>query len=132
MFAAASVTIALETLLGIAGIGLAILLSVVLGNPSAGGAYQNQLLPGFWRTIGNALPNGAGVDTIRRIVYFGGHGDTGHLILIGTYCLAATTATLLITRYRSTVGAREHVGLPSDLGALTELEHEETIADPVA
>jgi hypothetical protein len=101
VFAAASVTIALEASLGIAGIGLAILIYVVLGNPSAGGAYQNQLLPGFWRAIGNALPNGAGVDTIRRIEYFGGHGITTHLIVIAAYCLVATSASLLLARRRS-------------------------------
>jgi hypothetical protein len=47
--------------IGIVGIGVAIVLFVVLGNPSAGGAYQLPLLPGFWRTIGDTLPNGAGV-----------------------------------------------------------------------
>ncbi|HET9093471.1 MAG TPA: hypothetical protein VFN36_00170 [Solirubrobacteraceae bacterium] len=117
VFAAASVTIALETLLGVAGIGLAILLYVVLGNPSAGGAYQDPLLPGFWRAIGNALPNGAGVDTIRRIVYFGSHGIAGHLILIGAYCLAATAVTLLATRHRSPARPRvSPTGVSSDPG----------------
>ncbi len=100
VFAAAAVTIALEVLMGVVGIGLAILLYVVLGNPSAGGAYQNALLPGFWRTIGNALPNGAGVEAIRRAVYFGGHGIGGHLIVIGAYGLAGTAATLLLSRSR--------------------------------
>lgn len=102
VFAAASVTIALQELVGIIGIGLAILLFVVLGNPSAGGAYQIPLLPGFWRTIGDALPNGAGVDTLRRITYFHGHGITDHLIIIGAYCLAAVLIALTVTAYRTT------------------------------
>ena len=36
----------------------------------------------FWRAIGNALPNGAGTDTVRRIVYFESNGITVHLIVI--------------------------------------------------
>ena len=101
VFAAAAVTIALQELIGIVGIGVAIVLFVVIGNPSAGGAYQLPLLPGFWRTIGDALPNGAGVDTLRRIVYFDGHGITGHLITLGAYSLGAITAALAVTAYRS-------------------------------
>ncbi|HET9124442.1 MAG TPA: hypothetical protein VFN65_06115, partial [Solirubrobacteraceae bacterium] len=101
VFAAGAVTIALQELVGIIGIGLAILLFVVLGNPSAGGAYQLPLLPGFWRAIGDALPNGAGVDTIRRIVYFGAHGITAHLALLGGYCALATAAALGVAAARS-------------------------------
>jgi hypothetical protein len=39
---------------------------------------------------GNAMPNGAGTDTVRRIVYFDGHGITGHLVLIAGYVAAGT------------------------------------------
>jgi len=45
------------------------------------------MLPPFWRAISTALPNGAGVDGVRRIVYFGSHGITGYLIVIGTYAV---------------------------------------------
>jgi hypothetical protein len=38
---------------------------VILGNPSAGGAYQPTLLPPFWRAISSARPNGAGTDSHR-------------------------------------------------------------------
>ena len=82
VFSAAAVTMALQVLAGVLGIGLTVLLFVVIGNPSAGGAYQPSLLPAFWRSLSYALPNGAGTDTIRRIVYFGGDGITGHLVVI--------------------------------------------------
>lgn len=38
-----------------------------------------QLLPTLWRTIGPWLPHGAGVDSIRSIVYLGGNSLGMHL-----------------------------------------------------
>ena len=61
VFAAAAVTMAFQVLFGVIGIGLTVLVFVILGNPSAGGAYQPPMLPPFWRAISSALPNGAGV-----------------------------------------------------------------------
>lgn len=76
VFAAAATTMALQILLGTAGIGVAILLFVVLGNPSAGGPYPWMLLPDFWRIIGPALPPGAGTTIVRNTVYFDGSATT--------------------------------------------------------
>ena len=45
VFAVGAVTLAFQTLLGVIGIGITILVFVILGNPSAGGAYQPALLP---------------------------------------------------------------------------------------
>jgi hypothetical protein len=45
VFAAAAVTMAFQVLFGILGIGIAILVFVILGNPSAGEPYQSALLP---------------------------------------------------------------------------------------
>jgi len=95
---AATVTMAFQVLLGVLGVGAAVLLFVVLGNPSAGGAYQAPLLPAFWRTISTALPNGAATDTVRRIVYFGGHGITGHLVVLAVWAAAGVVVALLTSR----------------------------------
>lgn len=100
VLAAGSVTIALEELLGVVGIGVAILVFVVLGNPSAGGAYQSELLPGFWRAIGDLLPNGAAVEALRRIVYFGGEGAGIHVVVIIIWCLVALVVTALVATHR--------------------------------
>jgi len=53
---AATVTIALQTLFGVIGIGLTVVIFVILGNPSAGGAYQAPLLPPFWRRSAAICP----------------------------------------------------------------------------
>ncbi len=103
--AAAMVTVALQTLAGVIGIGLAVALFVVLGNPSAGGAYQSALLPPFWRALGGALPNGAGVDAVRRLVYFGARGASGDLAVLALYAVAGAVVSLvsagLLARRRS-------------------------------
>jgi hypothetical protein len=96
----ATVTIAFETLLGVLGIGLTVIVFVILGNPSAGGAYQSPLLPSCWAVIGPALPNGAGTDALRRITYFGGHGIHVALIVLAIWIIGGTALTLVASRLR--------------------------------
>jgi hypothetical protein len=95
VFGAAAVTMAFQVLLGIAGIGLALLLFIVLGNPSAGGAYQPALLPPFWRAISGALPNGAATDSVRRIVYFSASGIATQLVVLAAYAVGGVLVALI-------------------------------------
>ncbi|GAB3496016.1 ABC-2 transporter permease [Flexivirga lutea] len=94
VLASAAVTVAMEALFGIVGIGVTILVFVVLGNPSAGGAYQADVLPGFWRVIGPLIPNGAGTSAVRNIVYFGGRHLTGSLLCLVVYIAVGILGTL--------------------------------------
>ncbi len=104
VMAAGAATIALQVLFGVIGIGAAVLLFVVLGNPSAGGAYQLDLLPPFWRAIGYAIPTGAGTDSVRRIVYFDGAGIGGHIVVLAAWAVVGTAVALvaahLLSGYR--------------------------------
>jgi hypothetical protein len=102
VFAAAAVTLAFQVLFGVLGIGLTVLVFVVLGNPSAGGAYQSALLPRFWRALSDALPNGAGTDAVRRIVYFGSAGIGGHLAVLALYALLGAAVALVASRLNRT------------------------------
>jgi hypothetical protein len=95
VYCAAAVTLAFQVLAGVLGIGLTVVLFVVLGNPSAGGAYQPPLLPPFWRALSDAVPNGAGTDTVRRIVYFGGRGIAGHLLVISGWLVGGVAVAVL-------------------------------------
>ncbi len=70
VLATGAVTVALQSLLGILGTGIAILLFVVFGNPAAGGAYAGQLLPGIWRDGGQLIPTGAATTAVRNAAYF--------------------------------------------------------------
>ena len=94
VFAVGAFTMALQVWTGLVGIGLAILLFVVLGNPSAGGAYPAPLLPPFWAAIGPWLPPGAGTDAVRGIVYFGGAGVGSACLVLAAYAVVGALATM--------------------------------------
>lgn len=96
--AAGVTTVFFQAMLDTVGIGLAVILFVILGNPSAGGAYQWPLLPAFFRAVGPALPNGAGVEAVRRVVYFGGQDVTGNLLVISAYVAGGTVLALVAAK----------------------------------
>ncbi|MEV6396926.1 DUF3533 domain-containing protein [Streptomyces sp. NPDC051907] len=118
VFTVGAITLALQGLAGVVGIGLAILLVVVLGNPSAGGAYPYPLLPPFWRAIGPALPPGAGTFAARSIAYFRGNGAGGPMLVLAAWAVGGALITLLcgMLRLRGT-GARGRAESPGGTGA---------------
>lgn len=89
VFSVGALTLALEALTGIVGIGLAILVVVVAGNPSAGGAFPLPMLPPFWQAIGPALPPGAGTWVARSIAYFDGRSVTGPLLVLAAWAVGS-------------------------------------------
>jgi hypothetical protein len=101
VFAVGMLTLALQALTGIVGIGLAVLIVVIAGNPSAGGAFPLPMLPDFWRAIGPALPPGAGTWVARSIAYFKGNTITGPLLVLSAWAVAGTIVTLLVAARRT-------------------------------
>ncbi|MER6117471.1 DUF3533 domain-containing protein [Streptomyces sp. NPDC001743] len=100
VFAVGMTTLALQALTGIVGIGLAVLIVVIAGNPSAGGAFPLPMLPDFWRAIGPALPPGASTWTARSIAYFRGNAVTGPLLVLSAWAVVGTVITLLMAMRR--------------------------------
>lgn len=100
-FAVGAFTLALEAITGVVGIGLAVLVIVVAGNPSAGGAFPLPMLPPFWEAIGPALPPGAGTWVARSIAYFQGNAVTGPLLVLAAWAVAGTAVTLLVAMRRA-------------------------------
>ncbi|MEW1655385.1 DUF3533 domain-containing protein [Streptomyces sp. NPDC093707] len=115
VFAVGATTLAFQGLLGIIGIGLAILVIVVFGNPSAGGAYPYPLLPPFWRAIGPALPPGAGTWAARSITYFHGQALTGPLLVLSAWAVGGVLITLILAALHRTADERSG-GLTADGG----------------
>lgn len=64
----------LESLLGLAGIGIGAVLMMFIGNPLAGMATGWQWLPSPWGVIGQLLPIGASGTLVRSSAFFDGHG----------------------------------------------------------
>ncbi|MBS4752769.1 DUF3533 domain-containing protein [Nocardioides sp. zg-ZUI104] len=96
-FSIAAVAIGLEALLGVIGIGATLLLIVIIGNPSAGGAFQAGVMPTFWRVVGDWIPTGAGVDGVRQIVYFDSADLTRPYLVLLAYAVVGIALTLLIS-----------------------------------
>jgi hypothetical protein len=101
VFCAGAVTMAFQALFGVFGIGLTLLLFVILGNPSAGGAYSTSLLPPFWRAISGVIPNGAAVQAVRCIVYFGAHDVSGNVLVVAAWAIGGAAIALAVAKYRA-------------------------------
>ncbi|KQX11364.1 hypothetical protein ASC82_21100 [Streptomyces sp. Root431] len=97
VFAVGAATLALQSVFGIVGIGLAILLIVVAGNPSAGGAFPLPMLPPFWEAIGPWLPPGAGTWAARSIAYFKGNDMTGSMLVLSAWAVVGSVVTLVMS-----------------------------------
>ncbi|MFF4273799.1 DUF3533 domain-containing protein [Streptomyces sp. NPDC001536] len=116
-FAVGAATLALQAVFGIIGIGIAILLVVIAGNPSAGGAFPLPMLPPFWRAIGPALPPGAGTWAARSIAYFKGNDTTASLLVLSAWAAAGIAVTLGAAALRK---RREGEPAPTRGGAAQE------------
>ncbi|GHE50264.1 DUF3533 domain-containing protein [Streptomyces vinaceus] len=118
VFAVGAITLAFQGVAGVVGIGLAILVVVVFGNPSAGGAYPYPLLPPFWRAIGPALPPGAGTYAARSIAYFKGNAAAGPMLVLAAWAVVGSAVTVACAVFRKgRPGAAVGSGLPDDAPA---------------
>jgi hypothetical protein len=107
IFAAGAATAGLQALLGMAGTAVAVVLFVVLGNPSSGGPYARDLLPEFWRVVGGYLPPGAAVDLVRGVLYFGSTNLQTPLIVLGAWAAGGTLLALALGGRRVSARAAE-------------------------
>jgi len=92
---------AFQGLFGIAGTGIGWILFLVIGNPASGGSSAPELLPGFWRTLSQLLPPGAGVTSLRDVVYFNGHGSSHALIVLAVYAVLGGAVAMTARRLRT-------------------------------
>jgi hypothetical protein len=75
----------LQKLLGPAGTFLTVIVIILLGKPSSGGANGVTYLPDFWQTIGPFLPPRNAYILLRNTVYFDGNGTAQALIVLLAY-----------------------------------------------
>ena len=84
-------------MLGPAGLGIAAVLFVVLGNPGSGNASAPELLPGFWRVAGQLLPPGAGGQALRDVAYFDGHALLAPALALAAWAVLGAALILIRT-----------------------------------
>ncbi len=90
----------MQRLLGAAGTLLTVVIIIVLGKPSSGGANGVPYLPGFWSAIGPYLPPRNAFILMRNTVYFDGHGTSQALIILLAYLLVFATILGILDWYR--------------------------------
>ena len=88
----------MQRLLGAIGTFLTVIVIILLGKPSSGGANGVAYLPGFWTTIGPFLPPRNAYILLRNTIYFDGNGISQALIILLAY-LVVFTVILGILQY---------------------------------
>ena len=106
--AVAFVAAVLQKLIGAAGTLLTIIVVILFGNPSSGGANGVPYLPAFWRDIGPYLPPRNAYILLHHTIYFNGHGTTQALTVLLIY-LGVAAAILIVLDLR-----RSEAHVPAD------------------
>ncbi|GAC68026.1 hypothetical protein [Gordonia soli] len=86
--ATAMMVLGLRELLGGAGLGVAAILLIFLGNPLSGLASAPEMLPTPWGLIGQLLPPGATGSLLRDVAFFDGHGALRPLTVLVCWLVA--------------------------------------------
>jgi len=100
---AALVTFGLAKLMGYAGLALAGLVLILVGNSTGGGSVNQEFLPDSFRWLGQALPNGAFIRTVRDTVYFHGHNTGQSLMVVSVWALGGLLLILAADPVRALV-----------------------------
>jgi hypothetical protein len=81
-FAVAGAVVGLAAVLGRAGIGIAALTMLLIGNPFSAATSAPELLPQPWGAVGQLLPPGAAASLLRSVAFFDGAAATGPLVVL--------------------------------------------------
>jgi hypothetical protein len=87
--ATALATMALTALLGDAGVVVATLLLVILGNATSGGVVAASFLPSGFRQLSPVLPAGAATKALGRVDYFDADAALGPAAVLAAWALGA-------------------------------------------
>lgn len=118
----------LNRLLKGAGLAVAAVLLILLGNPLSGLSSAPQLLPGPWGTLGQLLPPGATGTLLRNVSFFGGAAITTPLITLSAW-LAAGVVMYAVATWHEEAAEHHSAGRHAPAGnvlALTTDHHPAT------
>lgn len=111
VFGTAMFTLGLRAAIGVLAVPLAIAVFVILGNPSAGGAFGSNIIPSFYAAIGRWITPGAGTEGVRSIVYFDNVGIGQPALTLFLYALIGAVLLFGFT-LRQTRKSRDVVPTP--------------------
>ena len=112
VFAIAATVAGLEALLGKAGIALAALTMILVGNPFSAVATGPEMLPGPAGTLGQLLPPGAGGNLLRSTGFFDGAAAGSHVAVLVAWALFGLGA-LYLAALRNRRPAAAPVAVPA-------------------
>lgn len=84
---------------GPVGIVAAVLLLLLVGVSSAGGAVTYEFEPGFYGAVSQLLPPGAALTAARNVEYFDSAATTGPLLVLGAWAAGGLACGLLGERF---------------------------------
>ncbi|MFQ6396682.1 hypothetical protein ACLMAJ_24870 [Nocardia sp. KC 131] len=117
-FSVSGTVVGLASAIGRAGIGIAALTMLLIGNPFSAATSAPELLPRPWGAIGQLLPPGAAASLLRSVAYFDGAGATKPLVVLLIW--AAVALALLgvgAVRGRNTDTPQPSVTAPEPVAA---------------
>ena len=94
VFAIGAACVGLESFLGRAGIGLAIVLFFLFGSSTSAASSAPELLPGFFRVLNGMVAPGLAVRLLRSAAYFNWHASEASVVGLATYGLAGAIMVL--------------------------------------
>ncbi|MEU6244019.1 ABC transporter permease [Streptomyces sp. NPDC047024] len=104
--AVGATTMALLQLFGSAGVSIASILLLILGNSSSGGTMPPAFLPAWLRPLSEILPVGVGVRALQGISRFQDDGLPHALVILPLWALGAALVVYLKDVLRRTASAR--------------------------
>ena len=99
--AIALAVVGLRRAVGPAGVPVAALTILLLGNPLSGVMTAPELLPAGWSTLGQLLPPGATGTALRSTAFFDGAGAGTALLVLACWVLVGSALALLPARRTS-------------------------------
>lgn len=133
VFTATIVTAALTSLVGLPGIVIAIVMFVLLGNPTSGGSVPVQMLSGGYRFLAGVLPTNAGVSLVHGFAYFDGNQIAGPLLVLSIYAGVSLAVCLGLALRRARAAAPATKPVPAtgtDLASGQETQEAQRLAVP--
>ncbi|WP_406431278.1 ABC transporter permease [Streptomyces sp. NBC_00631] len=102
--AVAAATVLLIRIFGPAGVPLASIFMLVMGNATSGGVLPPEFLPGWLKPLASVMPAGVGVRALDGIAYFHHDGLTSGIVVLSAWIALCVAGLFLLDRIAASAG----------------------------